>query len=266
MKEIALQITNEAKNQKLNILREYLQNYILFLMQKEGMNVSLYFVGGTALRFLYKIRRYSEDLDFSAGEGWNPPDLSKRTKKIKSDLEKAGYSFTFHLKEEKTVQRAIFRFSELLYESGLTRQRDRKMPVHIEIDINPPAGWTGEKTIVDIHLPVLIQHYDLPSMFAAKLAAIFTRPYAKGRDVYDLFWYRTKWKELLPNFVLLNNALAQKQTDFNRVNEDNWLEITCEKIHYLKWRDIENDISPFLELRDDLLAFTKENLLLLVSR
>jgi len=265
MKEIALQITNEAKNQKLNILREYLQNYILFLMQKEGMNTSLYFVGGTALRFLYKIRRYSEDLDFSAGEGWNPSDISKRTKKIKSDLEKAGYSFTFHLKEEKTVQRAIFRFSELLYETGLTRQRNRKMPVHIEIDINPPSGWTGEKTIVDIHLPVLIQYYDLPSMFAAKLAAIFTRPYAKGRDVYDLFWYRTKWKELLPNFVLLNNALAQKQKDFKKVNEDNWLEITREKIQSLKWRDIENDVIPFLELRDDLHAFTQENLLLLVS-
>jgi len=102
-------------------------------------------------------------------------------------------------------------------------------------------------------------------MFAAKLAAIFTRPYAKGRDVYDLFWYRTKWKELLPNFVLLNNALAQKQKDFKKVNEDNWLEVTREKIQSLKWRDIENDIIPFLELRDDLHAFTQENLLLLVS-
>ena len=64
MKEIALQIASEAKDQKLNILREYLHNYILFLMQKARMSSSLYFVGGTALRFLYSIRRYSEVLDF----------------------------------------------------------------------------------------------------------------------------------------------------------------------------------------------------------
>jgi hypothetical protein len=37
MKDIALQVTGEAKEQKLHALREYLQNYILFLMQKTGM-------------------------------------------------------------------------------------------------------------------------------------------------------------------------------------------------------------------------------------
>jgi len=266
MKEIALQIASEAKGQKLNILREYLHNYILFLMQKARMSSSLYFVGGTALRFLYSIRRYSEDLVFSAGEGWSPSDFSAHIKKIKNDLEKAGYSFTFHMKEEKTVQRAMIRFAEILYEVGLTRQKARKLPIHIEIDINPPTGWRGEKTIVDVHLPVLLQHYDLPSMFAAKLTTVLTRPYTKGRDLYDIFWFWSKWKGMLPNFRLLNNAIAQKQDGFTRLNEDNWLEIMHEKIQSLKWKEVENDISPFLESRDDLMTFTQENLLLLFSR
>lgn len=266
MKEIALQIAFEAKEQKLNVLREYLHNYILFLMQKVRMSSSLYFVGGTALRFLYRIRRYSEYLNFSAGEGWSPSDFSEHIKKIKSDLEKAGYSCTLQIKEEKTVQRAMIRFSELLYEVGLTRQKNKKFPIHIEIDINPPAGWIGKKTIVDVHLPILLQHYDLASMFAAKLATVLTRPYTKGRDVYDIFWFRSKWKDMSPNFKLLNNAISQKQNDFVRLNENNWLEIIREKIKALKWKDVENDVSPFLELRDDLLTFTQENLLLLLSR
>ncbi|MBA7492356.1 hypothetical protein ES702_02906 [subsurface metagenome] len=198
--------------------------------------------------------------------GWNPSDFSKHIKKIESDLEKAAYSCTFQIKEEKTVQRAMVRFSELLYEVGLTRQKNKKFSIHIEIDINPPLGWVGKKTIVDIHLPVLLQHYDLPSMFAAKLATVLIRPYTKGRDVYDIFWFRSKWKEITPNFKLLNNALAQKQNDFIRLNENNWLEIAHEKIQSLKWKDVENDVSPFLELRDDLLTFTQENLLLLLSR
>lgn len=265
MKEIALQIALGAKEQKLNILREYLQNYILFLIQKERMNTSLYFVGGTALRFLYGIRRYSEDLDFSVGEGWKPSNFSRHIKKIENNLEKAGYSCTIHIKEEKTVQRAMVRFDELLYEVGLTRQKNQKLPIHIEIDINPPSGWVGKRNIVDIHLPILLQHYDLPSIFATKLAAVLTRPYTKGRDVYDVFWFRSKWKETLPNFILLNNAIAQKQEDFVRLNENNWIEIIHDKIQSLKWKEVGNDVRPFLESRDDLLTFTQENLILLLS-
>ncbi len=86
MREIALQIVRETKDRKLNALREYLQNYILFLMQKTSMSGSLYFVGGTALRFLYRIRRYSEDLDFSASGGWHAGDFSKFMGKIGGHL------------------------------------------------------------------------------------------------------------------------------------------------------------------------------------
>jgi len=70
----------------------------------------------------------------------------------------------------------------------------------------------------------------------------------------------------LPNFILLNNAIAQKQKDFVRLNENNWIEIIHEKIQSLKWKEVGNDVRPFLELRDDLLTFTQENLLLLLSR
>jgi predicted nucleotidyltransferase component of viral defense system len=265
MKEIALQVAEQAGSQKLNVLREYLQNYLLFLSQKADMNSHLFFVGGTALRFLYGIRRYSEDLDFSAGKSWQPPKLQFYSDKIAKDLEKSGYSFSLHLKEEKIVQRMIVRFHDLLYEAKLSPQRSQKFPIAMEIDINPPLGWVGEKTIVDVHLPVLIQHYDKSSLFAAKLAAVLTRPYTKGRDVYDIFWFRTKWKETLPNFKLLNNAIAQKQKDFKQLSKNNWQETIHQKIQALKWKDVENDISPFLEFEDERLAFTQENLLLSLS-
>jgi hypothetical protein len=98
------------------------------------------------------------------------------------------------------------------------------------------------------------------------LAAVLTRPYTKGRDVYDIFWFRSKWKEMSPNFILLNNAIAQKQSDFARLNKNNWLEIVHEKIRSLKWETVVNDVRPFLEIKDDLLTFTQENLLLLLFR
>ena len=45
--------------------REYLQARILLALQDHGAFTDWAFVGGTALRFLYRLPRYSEDLDFS---------------------------------------------------------------------------------------------------------------------------------------------------------------------------------------------------------
>lgn len=265
MKEIALQITRESKGRKLNTLREYLQNYILFIMQKVGMSASLYFVGGTALRFLHQTRRYSEDLDFSASDNWNPSDFSTFVEKIESHLIKAAYSCTINTRSEKVVQRVMIGFPGLLYEAGLSQRKDQKLAIHVEIDINPPGGWNSEKTIVDLHLPVVLQHYDLASMYAGKLHAVLMRPFAKGRDIYDLFWYRTKHKELRPNFTLLNNAIAQTTGDFVKVNRENWLDILNDKVRRLDWDAVKNDVLPFLEFQDDLMTFTQDNLLMLLK-
>ena len=47
------------------ITREYLQARLLECLQKYGAFVNWAFLGGTALRFLYQMPRFSEDLDFS---------------------------------------------------------------------------------------------------------------------------------------------------------------------------------------------------------
>lgn len=264
MKDLAIQTARAAGESRQNVLREYLQNYLLMLMQKTKMNESLYFVGGTVLRFLYRIRRFSEDIDFLAGKGWKTTDLSLFMKKIGRELDRAGYTFSIRLKDEKTVQRGIVRFSGLLYELGLSGRQDQNFSVHIEVDLNPPHGGREEKTIVNVHHPVLIRHLDLPSLFAGKLAAVLMRPYTKGRDIFDLFWFRSRWKDLMPNFVFLNNAVAQQKSDFGQIRENNWLDIVRSKVEVLDWTSVVTDVRPFLESEDDLLAFTQEGLLSLL--
>jgi predicted nucleotidyltransferase component of viral defense system len=48
-----------------NLAREYLQALILQSLQRAGAMTALAFHGGTALRFLYTLPRFSEDLDFA---------------------------------------------------------------------------------------------------------------------------------------------------------------------------------------------------------
>ena len=265
MRDIALQVARESKRGERNVLREYLQNYILLLMQKTKMNESLYFVGGTALRFLYGIRRYSEDLDFTAGQRWVESDLKLFTSKISRELERAGYDVTINSKDQKTVQRMIIRFAGLLEALGQVGLKEQKFSIHVEIDINPPSGWKEERTIVNIHHPVLIRHYDLPSAFAGKLAAVLLRPYSKGRDVFDLFWFRSRWRSLRPNLVLLNNALKQQRSRFEPLRKDTWISAVRSKIEALDWDSVKDDVTPFLESEDDLTAFSHDALLTLYA-
>jgi len=247
MKEIALQTAARSGAQKLNVLREYIQNEILAIIQSGGFWDQLCFVGGTALRFLYGTGRFSEDLDFSAGKAWRKPSLGAMAARLSKDLTKSGYIVEVPFKEEKTVARASVRFRRVLQEAALSRRRGQVLTVNIEIDTNPPAGWVEERTIVNVHIPVLLRHYDKPSLFSAKIAAFLTRPYMKGRDVYDLVWFRSKWRDLKPNFPLLSNALAQKEAAAGPVTKANWTEVVAAKGARVDWGEIVADVLPFLE-------------------
>lgn len=67
MKDHALALTEKAtdRGQALNTLREYLQALVLRSFYESEAFRNLAFVGGTALRFLHGLPRFSEDLDFS---------------------------------------------------------------------------------------------------------------------------------------------------------------------------------------------------------
>jgi len=78
-------------NAKLNIMREYLQAYILRIMHDEGVFRSTAFLGGTALRFLHKLPRFSEDLDFSITGDTQQYTFVDLVAKIKQCLENKKY-------------------------------------------------------------------------------------------------------------------------------------------------------------------------------
>ena len=67
MKEHLLALVHAASAplEKRNRAREYLQALILQSLQRSGAMTTLAFHGGTALRFLRSLPRYSEDLDFA---------------------------------------------------------------------------------------------------------------------------------------------------------------------------------------------------------
>ena len=87
---IVLARTVSDPTDRLNVVREYIQALIMRSLHESQAFRSIVFMGGTALRFLYNLPRYSEDLDFSreSADGYEPVLWMR---KIKRDLSYQGY-------------------------------------------------------------------------------------------------------------------------------------------------------------------------------
>lgn len=242
-----------------NLAREYLQARILASLQRAGAMIPLAFHGGTALRFLYNIPRYSEDLDFAL-ERSRDYNLRQYLQTIHSDFTAEGYEIDVKLNEHKVVHSAFVRFPGLLHELKLSPHRPEVFAVKIEVDTNPPAGAELATTLVRRHVILHLQHHDQASLLAGKLHAILTRPYTKGRDIYDLLWYLTDPSWPPPNLLLLGNALRQTGWDSDLPTEHTWRHLLRQRIAALNWDQVIADVRPFLQPDETTAFLTLENL------
>jgi predicted nucleotidyltransferase component of viral defense system len=247
------------------VIREYLQARILEVLQRSGAFQDWAFLGGTALRFLYRLPRFSEDLDFSRTVASGPTaavqmEFRKHTDSIRRVLEAETYTVELHLRPENTVQSAFIAFPGLLHELGLSPHREQKLSIKIEVDTNPPAHAVLDRTLVRTHVFLNLQHYDKASLLAGKLHALLSRPYTKGRDVYDLMWYLSDpgWPE--PNLRLLEAALVQSGNAVQGTLEGSWRQRIAQRLEAMDWHQVLADVRPFLENSHELELLTRGNL------
>lgn len=254
MKERALDIVSARSPAAsgVNLLREYVQSRILGQMQEAGAFVPLAFMGGTALRFLYRVPRYSEDLDFTLERDCDGFDLQSLSRKLERGLTREGYSLSVRLNETTVVVRVLVGFVGLLAEAGLSPHADEVLWVKLEVDTQPPAGAGLAVTTIDRFGPLRIQHHDMPSLFSGKLAAVLAREYAKGRDYYDLMWYLSREPIVEPNLMLLGGALRQTAPELAEVAVADWRAALKDKLEDVDWEDVRRDITPFLEQARDV--------------
>lgn len=244
-----------------NRLREFLQARILSSLQRAGAMVPLAFQGGTALRFLYSIRRYSEDLDFALERHDRGYDFRVWLQRARGDLIQEGFEVEVKINDQRVVHSAFVAFPGLLFDLGLSSHRNEKLSVKVEVDTHPPAGAVLETTIVRRHATLQLQHHDRASLLAGKLHAILQRPYPKGRDLYDLIWYLSDRSWPAPNLVLLNNALRQTGWNGAPLDEETWRSRVAERVRDLDWERVPLDVRPFLEDAREIELVTRQNVL-----
>lgn len=232
-------------------LKEISQEIILMGLSRQGFFSTAEFHGGTALRILYGLPRFSEDLDFALLKPDPTFTLTPYLKNLTDELRAFGYEFEIkdRSQTDNTVKKAFLKDDSIGKIMMLKRTSTaRKLTIKLEIDTNPPLGAQTEIKYLDFPSPFGITAKDLPSSFAGKLHALLCRSYIKGRDWYDFIWYISR--KIPINFSLLKHALQQQGPwKGQTLNIDvKWVaDALNAKIDSIDWKTAIQDIQPFIQ-------------------
>ncbi len=248
MKEDIIKRASRGKDsrERLNRLREELHHLLLQEADRKGAFKDICFVGGTALRILYGLDRFSEDLDFStSAEVRKPFDLGRLARSIGASIEAFGFDCKVEkLKLERNVQSCFFSFTGLLPQMDRSFHFQHKLAVRFDVDTNPPAGAVEMVSPVTGDRLYRVRHFTLPSLFAGKLHAVLYRNYTKGRDLYDFLWYMGKHVSV--NLRLLGNAIEQTQGKKISLTKESLQDLLLAKFQKIDFAVAQKEVAPFL--------------------
>ncbi|MBI3577437.1 nucleotidyl transferase AbiEii/AbiGii toxin family protein [Candidatus Gottesmanbacteria bacterium] len=241
------------ESKKRAIIREFLQTKIISLVYSQAISKNLYFVGGTALRLLHGLDRFSEDLDFDA-PGLSHAGIKNIIKRVYDDLKKENIRVDFY--QNKTAKKTYYelRFPTVLFETGITPNQEEKLA--IKLDIEP--FWKGQSREI-----VLVNRFGflgnvvtktVDQFVVEKLAAYIGRKETAARDVYDLVW-------LASYGAKADNEFAKQ----NGLSIKNMLRAAKQKFSREKRNVLKNRLQPFLldeknTGKIDFFSFALENM------
>jgi len=262
MKEHLRHVVAQADNDlaRACLMREYMQARVLESFQDSGVFMRWAFVGGTALRFLFAIPRFSEDLDFSLIHTSDDTGFRTALTEVKRALKREGYLIDIDVNERKPVASAWIRVAGLAHELGISPHASQVLSIKVELDTRPPPGAGIATSVVRRHVTLNLCHHDKPSLLAGKLHALLSRGWTKGRDLYDIVWYLADRSWPPPNLDFLNAAMAQTDWPGPVMTPDNWRGILRQRIGSLDWERARADVRPFLERERDIALVTAETL------
>lgn len=191
-------LSGDARFQK-HILKEYVQLMILEFLSGTPYIRGLVFIGGTNLRLVKGIDRFSEDLDFDCKD-ITAEAFDRMSREVSVFLVRSGFNAV--LREQESNRLTAFRrsilFPEFLFELGLSGHRDERFMVKLEAQ---DQGVAYDKDLALIKGCGLVFPFPVPTdpvLCAMKLSALLSR--AKGRDFYDALFLLGQTK---PDFGFL---------------------------------------------------------------
>ena len=239
LKTIESYYNEQMRVYKRNILREYLQYKILEILFNSKSSNKLSFLGGTSLRIVHNINRFSEDLDFD-NLAIEKDEFIRLSNEIKRKLELEGYTVEIRT-VFKGAFRTYFRFLNLLFEEGLSPHKEERLMIQVDTaphhyDYKPQSFMLNK---FDVFTAIFVTPVNI--LLSMKLSALLNRKRTKARDIYDVIFLFGKTE---PDYGYL-------QTKLNIENKKILKERLTDKLHEFNLKRLSKEIEPFLILKKD---------------
>lgn len=247
-------------------LREILQEIILLGLYDSGFFKHAAFYGGTALRVLHQLPRFSEDLDFSLLETKVDFDIAPFQQAIIETLHAYGFEVSIDIKHKNTssaVASAFIKGNTLEHllniqaPVAITQKihKDQIVKIKLEVDTEPPLHFQTESIIRLTPRAYSINAFTLPSLFAGKMHAILCRAWGnrpKGRDWYDLVWYIAHGVELDLTHLQARLKQSCKYMEAENItlpaelSHNELMQLLQQRINSLDVNKAKSDVLPFI--------------------
>ncbi|MBA4409285.1 MAG: hypothetical protein C0397_07670 [Odoribacter sp.] len=234
----------------INAKHEVMQQITLAGLYRGGFFNKAAFYGGTCLRIFYGLQRFSEDMDFSLLQSGADFKLEDYFDPIINEFNALGREVVINKKEktnQTNVESAFLKDNTAIY--NVQFRTERNIKIKIEVDINPPSGFTTEHKFLLLPFSFMVRCFTLPDLYAGKIHALLFRSWknrVKGRDWYDFEWY------VRNNTVLNFEHLLQRTSQFGsltqgELTQNNLIQLLRDKISETNMEMVKADVRPFIK-------------------
>lgn len=264
----------------LRALREVMQEIALLGLWRSKFFEKVAFYGGTALRVLYRLDRFSEDLDFSLLEKSEDFDLADYSDALKRELASFGFAVAIEsrIKQPGTAIQSAFLKADtrtqmitVEFERGLVQQvpRNQVLKIKLEIDTDPPPGFSTETRYLLRPVPFAVRTFSLPDLFAGKMHAVLCREWksrVKGRDWYDLVWFAAYHPELHLSHLEQRMRQMGHWAGPSPLTAAELRDLIVRRIGRVDIDQIQREVEPFVKDAASLALWSKQFFLDVASR
>jgi len=269
-----------SKQEYEGAIHEIMQEIALLGLWRAKFFEHAAFYGGTSLRILYGLNRFSEDLDFSLLKPDKNFDLTPFLKAIEEELEISGLRVSVESKirhPEETIRSAFLKtgtletFIRIGLDESLKKhtQSNEIIKIKLEIDIDPPPHFSTEIRYLMRPIPFSVRTYIPEDLFAGKMHALLCRPYkvrVKGRDWYDFIWYTAKGFSLHLGHLESRMRQSGHYVSTKPMTKNVLIDLIHEKILKLDVKAAKEDVRRFIKNPTELEGWSNEFFLSLLSQ
>ncbi|GAA7237195.1 nucleotidyl transferase AbiEii/AbiGii toxin family protein [Helicobacter pylori] len=267
----------QSETELINALKEIFQEITLLGLYRGGFFNKAAFYGGTSLRILYGLERFSEDLDFSLLEKNKNFDIEKYFPSIVSEFEALGLEISLNKKSKSSdtnIESAFLKNDTSIHTLNIEAKglknihSGRKIKIKLEVDVNPPLKFQTESKTLLLPMTFNVRTMTLPNLYAGKMHALLFRSWknrVKGRDWFDFEWY------VKNNSPLNLEHLCQRMKESGNFKKDiltkeEFVKLLYNKIDTLDIQQTINEVKGFVKDARVFDFWSKDYFKLLVSK